>query len=108
MSSITINGMNFSGNNITITNGKVIIDGKSQTFESKEINISISGNIEKLEVDSCEKVSVIGNVETLKTISGDVEISGIVNGSVQTVSGDVKCGKISGDVKTVSGDIKNR
>ena len=47
-------------------------------------------------------------LEGIKTMSGDVEIHGDVNGDVKTMSGDVDCGNVAGDVSSMSGDIKRR
>lgn len=105
---ITINGNTFSGSNIIVTNGKVIINGKDVTPDSKEINISVVGNIEQLKVDACNKVYVEGNVQSISTQSGDVEVSGDVDGSISTMSGDVDCGHVKGSVSTMSGDIKHK
>lgn len=107
-SKITINGVSYVGNNVKIINGKVIVDGKDMTPDSKNITIHVDGDISKLSVDICEKLSVTGNVNELSTVSGDVTIGGNVGQNVKTVSGDVKCGNISGKVTTVSGDIKNK
>jgi hypothetical protein len=108
MSTITINGNTYSGDNITISNGKVIINGKDVTPDGKEINISVQGNVNELKVDNCNKIFITGNVKNVSTKSADVDISGNVEGSIQTMSGDVDCGKISGSVSTMSGDIKTR
>ena len=108
MSTISINGNTYSGNSIVVTNGKVIINGKDVTPESKEINITVEGNIDELKVDACNKVSVNGNVSNLKTQSGDVDVTGDVTGSVQTMSGDVDCGTVGGSISTMSGDVKHR
>ena len=108
MNTITINGNTYSGNNIVVTNGKVIVNGKDVTPDSKEINISVQGDIDELKVDSCNKVSVTGNVKSVSTKSGDIDIAGNVEGSVQTMSGDVDCGNINGAISTMSGDIKHR
>ncbi len=125
MSSITINGNSYSGRNVTINNGRVIIDGKDVSPDAKEITISVVGDIDALTVDYCNKISVQGNVReakstsgdidiagsvagNVKTTSGDVEIAGLVGGDVSSTSGDVKCGNITGKVSTVSGDIKNK
>ena len=105
---IKVNGVIYSGNNLTIRNNKILIDGKDVTVDAKQINISIEGNVEKLEVDSCEKVSITGDVGNVKTLNGDVDISGDVKGSVQTMSGDVDCRNINGSVSTMSGDVKHR
>lgn len=98
----------FSSKSVVISNGKVFIDGKDVTPDSKEINITIEGNVEKLEVEACNKISITGNANNISTQSGDIDIQGSVNGSVSTMSGDVDCGNISGSVSTMSGDIKNR
>ena len=108
MSTITINGNTYSGNSIVVTNGKVVINGKDVTPDSKEINISVEGNIEELKVDACNKVEITGDVSNVKTQSGDVEISGNVTGSIQTMSGDVDCGNVGGSISTMSGDVKHR
>lgn len=109
MSTITINGNTYSGNNITVVNGKVIIDGVDFTPDSKEINISVAGDIAELRVDSCNKLNVQGNAGNINTKSGDVEIGGDVSGNVQSMSGDVDVsGSIGGSVSTMSGDIKYR
>lgn len=107
-STVKINGVSYNGNNVTIINGKVIVDGKDMTPDAKNITIHVDGDISKLSVDICDKLSVTGNVNDLSTVSGDVSIGGNVGQNVKTVSGDVKCGNIAGKVTTVSGDIKNK
>ena len=107
-SNVRINGVSYNGNNVTIINGKVIVDGKDMTPDAKNIIIHVDGDISKLSVDICDKLSVTGNVTDLSTVSGDVTIGGSVGQNVKTVSGDVKCGNIAGKVTTVSGDIKNK
>jgi hypothetical protein len=108
MSTITINGNTYSGNSIVVSNGKVIINGKDVTPDSKEINISVKGDIEKLEVDACNKISVEGSVKNIKTQSGDVDVTGDVDGNIQTMSGDVECAMVGGSISTMSGDVKHR
>lgn len=108
MSIITINGSTYSGSSITVNGNQVIIDGKNVTPDSKVINISVNGNIEELKVDVCTKVEVEGSVKNITTKSGDVEVTGDVYGSIQTMSGDVDCGNIQGSVSTMSGDIKHK
>ena len=108
MSTISINGNTYSGNSIVVTNGKVIINGKDVTPDSKEINIKGDGDIDELKVDACNKVEITGDVSNVKTQSGDVEISGNVTGSIQTMSGDVDCGTVGGSISTMSGDVKHR
>ena len=72
MGTININGRTYFGDCIIVTGNKVVIDGKEVKEESKITSISIEGNIDTLSVDACEKVSVTGNVDRLKTMSGDI------------------------------------
>ena len=124
-SSITINGKNYGGKSIIISNGKVIIIGVDVTPDSKTININVVGDIDKLEaMDVVNKLEIKGNVNELSNTSGDIEITGNVNGniestsgdieidgdvsgSIDTTSGDVRCKNVGGSVKTISGDIRN-
>lgn len=109
MNTVTVNGKTFVHNgSISISNGKVIVDGKDITPESKNINIIVNGNIDRIKVDSCDHVTVTGNAESVETMSGDININGDVNGFVKSMSGDIKCGHVSGKVSTMSGDIKNK
>lgn len=124
MTTVIINGVTYtSGRDIVINNGKISIDGVDATPNEKEIQINITGDINNLKVDHCGSINVIGNVDKLNSVSGDVDVSGnitdsvnstsgdiecggIIGGNVKTVSGDINCGNVSGDANTVSGDIK--
>lgn len=111
MNSIVINGVRISGGrNITVIDGRVIVDGKDVTPESnKEINISVEGKVDLIKVDHCQKVYVAGDVGSITTQSGAVEVGGNVQGSVQTMSGSVECyGSINSSVSTMSGSVKYR
>ena len=111
MNRIMINGVvieSSGGSNISIRNSRVLVDGKDVTPDAKEITIVVNGAVERLEADACDKISVTGDVGDIKTMSGDVDITGSVSGSVKTMSGDVDCGNIGGSVSTMSGDIKHR
>jgi len=111
---ISINGKTIQVNRgtISIIDGKVLIGGKDisdlKEIEEKEINITIEGSVEKLEIDYCAKVQVNGNAQNVKTASGDVNVSGDVLGNIQTMSGDVDCGNVGGGVSTMSGDISHK
>ena len=105
MSTISINGTTYEGNNIVVKNGKVIIDGKDHTPESKTINISVQGDINELKVDACTKIDVKGSCNNLRSGAGDVNC-GDVSGPLQVGSGDVRCGNVNGDIKTGAGDVK--
>lgn len=108
--SVTINGVSYTGNNITINgSGEVVVDGVSQTtIESKNISVYVNsescGDITTTSGDvKIETGCVVGDI---KTVSGDINCHSNVDGSVNTVSGDVTTfGNICGGVKTVSGDI---
>ena len=109
MSSVTINGVTYSGRNVVITNGKVMIDGVNNTPNDKVINITVTGDINELSVDACELVAIVGNIGgSVKTVSGDISIDGNVTGDIKTVSGDVKSNDVGGKITTVSGDVKHR
>jgi hypothetical protein len=101
---ITINNKGYVGKSITIINGKVIIDGKDVTPDSKEITISVDGNLDNLEVDHANTIIIKGDVNKVRSGSGDVSC-GNITGGTQTGSGDIDCGIITGDVQTGSGDV---
>jgi len=107
MSTIRINGMTITaGRNITVNGNRVFVDGKDVTPNAKEIKIEVSGDVERLEADACNSISVTGNAGNIATQSGDVNVCGNVGGSVQTMSGDVDCGPVSGSVSSMSGNIR--
>ena len=110
MSSININGVTItSGRNIVVRGGQVTVDGQDVTPDAKVINITVTGNVDRIEADVCQQLSVTGDVGNVSTVSGDVNVEGNINGSVQTVSGDVDCGgSIGGNISTLSGNIKHR
>jgi hypothetical protein len=107
-SMVTIGNKVFTGNNVTISDNRIIIDGKdvtNQLPDQKEYHIQIDGNIEKLECEVCQKITVNGTVKNIKTLSGDVECKDVL-GSIQTMSGNIDCENINGSVSTMSGNIK--
>lgn len=107
---IIVNGQKYNGKNITINNGNIIIDGKSVTPENeKVITIHIDADIDSIDADVVDSITVTGDVGKVKTMSGGVVVNGDVNGDVKTMSGGVDVeGSISGNVKTMSGNIKSR
>lgn len=111
MGTLTINGKPYEipecNNYISVDKKRVILNGKEfKKFKEKEIYISSEGDIINLEVYTCKTIIVNGNVEALRTGSGDVYVEGNVNGDINTTGGNVKCnGSIGGNVSTVSGDI---
>ena len=107
---ISINGVKYKGNNISISNGNVLIDGKRMVDgkDIPKISIVINSDIDHLEVDSCDSIKVTGSVYKLKSVNGDVTVKGNVLDGITTVNGDVRCGNVGGKVSTVNGDIKNK
>lgn len=92
---------------ITIIDGKITINGKLvDTGNDKEIYIHIDGPVDKLRVDSCEEISIKGDVGDVNTQSGNVNIIGDVVRNVKTMSGNVDCQDVIGNVNTMSGNIK--
>lgn len=79
---ITINGKTItcSGINIVISNGKVIVDGKTiQECNSGDIKVTIEGDVNKIDC------------------GGSCEVSGDVKGDIDA-GGSETCGNVSGDI----------
>ena len=103
---VVINGqtINCSGNNISIQNGEVIIDGKViQSNIGYDIKVTVYGDVNKL--DCAGSVEVHGNCGSVDC-SGSCKIDGDVNGDVDA-SGSVTCGNIAGDIDC-SGSVRCR
>lgn len=97
MGTITINGKTYSGNNVAVIGGNVIIGGKIQEKDMNGIvEINIKGNPVSVESDS--SVKVYGNVEGNVTAGGSVKCND-VNGSINS-GGSVKCDNVSGSVNS--------
>lgn len=100
---------NISGRNITIERGQIIVDGKPiedwNDSNEKEINITIEGNVDCLQVQCAGAITVNGDTKSVKTGSGDVTVTGCVKGNIHTGSGDVRCGNVEEDINTGSGDV---
>ena len=109
-STCVINGVEFSGRDITVQGNQVFVDGKPVEVEQqKQITITINGDCDSVETTSGD-VTVSGVSGSVKTMSGDVDVvdSGIT-GSVKTMSSDVTAnGTIGGNVSTMSGDIRHK
>ncbi|WP_250473345.1 hypothetical protein [Caballeronia sp. GAFFF1] len=108
MASVTINGRTVTGNAISIRGKQVTVDGEVVSGEdSPRITIEIHGDVERIEVESCDKLTVHGKAGAVSVVSGNV-LCGDVGGSVQTVSGNVACRDVGGNVSTTSGTINRR
>ena len=112
---IVVNGDVIRGqkiNSMVISGGRITIDGKSlselDVEDEKEINITIQGNLERLEVDYCDKLTVTGNAKRVKATQGDIEIHGNVEGDVHANMGAITCGNVEGDCHANMGNIYRR
>jgi hypothetical protein len=124
MASITVNGrkISFTGSNMTITNGKVFVDGKlmqGTEQNEKEINIIVEGNIDKLECDGdinnleCSEVNnvSVGNNLNCGVIKEGASAGNNINcdniyGNA-TAGNNIKCGEIQGHATAGNKICKN-
>ena len=114
MSKIIIGGNAFEvQGSLSMINGKWY-DGTGQEIdmnnlaglkEAKTINITIEGDVERLEVDCCSSITVNGNVRKVNTGSGSITCKDI-DGDAHTGSGSIHAENIIGDAKTGSGNIR--
>jgi len=115
MGTVTINGRTFSGNNLTMRNGRIIVDGKDVTDDTgvdmaTVLEVKITGEIGSLECDKSVTVvgAITGNVDargsvTCDDVGGDVKAGGSANtnnvkGNVYA-NGSVNCDKVGGSVQ---------
>lgn len=100
--------------NMVITGGKIYVEGKPLSEldaidpNEKVINITIQGDVERLEVDYCKSIQVTGNAKRVHTQCGDIEVKGNVDGDVHTNCGSITCGNVEGDCHTNLGSISRR
>lgn len=95
MATIIIDGRRFTGNSVSIVNGRVIIDGKPQDGAlNGVVEIKITEGV--LGHLTCDAAISCGKVEGNVTAGGSVSCDDVA-GSVQA-GGSVSCGKIGGSV----------
>ena len=97
--------INIKGNNVSIINNKIFVDGKEIETEEKVINIIVEGNLDKLEVDCCNSIKVNGVTKDIEVSNGNIAISGDVKGNVNNINGNIIAKVINGNCKTINGDI---
>lgn len=120
MGTINVNGKIYKGNNISITNGHVIIDGKEQDGEklSGVVKVIVEGDIENVKSDESIEVkgNVKGNVDAggsvqCENVGGDVDAGGSINaGDIEgdvDAGGSVNCGKVGGDIDAGGSVVHN-
>lgn len=93
---VIINGQRFDGNNVSIINGVVVIDGNTTSLNglSGVVKIEVQGNLTSLKTDASVTVngSVLGDV----SCGGSLHC-GDVGGSASS-GGSVKCDKVGGSL----------
>ena len=89
MNRITINGVTIQTNNncISISDGKIIVDGNEVNVGDTH-SVIINGNVKELKVTG--KVEVKGNVEGNVNAGGSVDAGGSVTAA--NISGDIDAG----------------
>ena len=97
--------INIKGDNVSIINNKIFVDGKEIGTEEKEINIIVEGNLDKLEVDCCNSIKVNGVTKDVEVSNGNITISGDVKGNVNNINENIIAKVINGNCKTTNGDI---
>lgn len=105
-SRVVINGKSIDcvGSNITVQNGKVIVDGKViQSNIGYDIKVVVYGDVNKL--DCAGSVEVHGNCGSIDC-SGSCKVDGNVDGNIDA-SGSVTCGNVAGDIDC-SGSVRCR
>lgn len=112
---ISVNGVVYEveGNNISMTNGKIYVDGKlvetgtlsgdvKLTFEGDLVNlksdtsVKVNGNVNG-HVDAGGSVSVGGSIFSYVDAGGSVNCTGDIDGNIDA-GGSVTCGNVKGDV----------
>ena len=104
MSTIIINGTKIqtSGNNISVVNGTVFVDGKViQSDLSGIVELKFEGDLTSLKCDG--SASINGNIKGNVDVGGSLDCCDIV-GNID-VGGSVRCGKVSGDIDA-GGSVK--
>lgn len=95
---MVINGKSISvtGNNISVINDKVYVDGKLvEEGLVGHVTVEFKGDLANLKVGGA--ANVIGNVQGYIDTGGSVSITGNVGGDVDA-GGSVTCGDVKGDV----------
>lgn len=72
------------------------------------INLDSGSNIEHLDIDACESVTINGNCGSVHTDMGSINIGGNVSGNVHADMGSIQCGNVGGDVISHMGNVSYR
>ena len=105
---ITINGITYTGKSCKIDNdGNIVIDGViKDVIKGYNVKVEINGNVNSITTSSGD-IDILGSVNTsLSTSSGEIKIEKGVNGNVSSNSGDIEVNGNANNIKTTSGEIK--
>lgn len=96
--------------NMTIQDGRTIIDGIpieewNNRNEILVVNITINGDIDSLDVDSCDTITINGNAANVNTKNGNVRVSGNIEGNAESKNGNITANTIKGNAETKNGNI---
>jgi hypothetical protein len=84
-----------NGSNITISNGKITVDGVVvSSYGSQGVKVIINGDVKK--IDCAGSVEVHGNSGSIDC-GGSCTVGGNVDGNIDA-GGSIHCGNVSGDV----------
>lgn len=95
-SNVQINGKTYIGNNITMKNGVVIVDGVEQGdfSDEKKIEIKVLSNVESIE--SKESITIRGNLTAKNVVAGTSLNCDNIQGDVRAGT-SVNCDDITGN-----------
>ena len=100
-----INGRSYSGNNITIKNGEVYVDGVRQAdLPEGEREVIVSGDVVSVTSDT-GNITVHGGAGSVSSTNGSVKC-GDVAGSVTSVNGNITASTIMGNASSVNGNVR--
>lgn len=107
MNSVTVNGkrINVQGNNISVCNGRVMVDGKViEEGLQGIVKLQIEGDLADLNADCSVELtgSVHGNVDA----GNSVKCGGDIKGNVDA-GNSVKCGNIGGSVRAGNSVVRS-
>lgn len=108
MAKMVINGVEISGDNIQVFNGRVVVDGIDQTTKFTDVN-ALNQILEIKVIDGTIHSLTTSASVTCNDVTGSVDAGGSVN--AQAVGGDidaggsVTCGNVAGSIDA-GGSVK--
>lgn len=93
----------FLKDSILVNNSYIDFLKKEDSEYSVIWNSRVIGNCK---INKDVKITLDGNLESLKVTCGDVTVNGNVTNKVSTVNGDIEVkGSVAGNISTTNGDI---